>query len=125
MSLIKGRLIISVKSPIRCIYGLGLFLLFILQPVISTGLIQKKASMVQHELVVAKINTIKDKDCTEVVFLRSARFYKLFKTLKHYDHYLELLKESEKDNFPVVVGRNSETSDTIISVEKVKNGKSG
>jgi len=120
MSLGKGIFIKQYKSPTCYIYGLGLFLLFILKPVLSTGVFQKKSGMVQQGLVVAKINAEKNKDYAEVVFLRSARFYKLMKKSKHYDHYLELLKGSEKSSMPVIVARNSEYSDTIEEVKSQK-----
>lgn len=52
----------------------------------------------------------------KIVFKRSERMYKLAKNAK--PEYLQLLKESEKNNTPVVIKRADEESEEILSVEK-------
>jgi hypothetical protein len=51
-----------------------------------------------------------------ITFSESQRFYKLFKSNKHYHTYMKLLKRSVKYHQPVRIIRSSEYSDTILSV---------
>ncbi|MGZ4034259.1 MAG: hypothetical protein ACXVPU_17140 [Bacteroidia bacterium] len=51
-----------------------------------------------------------------IVFKRSERIYRLAKDSK--PEYLELLKDSQTNNSPVIIKRADEKSDLILSVEK-------
>ena len=68
-------------------------------------------------MTVAAIRVANPKDTfAKVTFFQSQRFFKLPNDAS--PNYLKLLKESEKNNTPVIVKRVSEESDVILSVEK-------
>ncbi len=70
-------------------------------------------------MIVANIRTENPSDnFITVCFLESARFYKLSKKSK--PAYLQLLKESEKKQMPVLISRTDEKSEEIIKVQALK-----
>jgi hypothetical protein len=77
-----------------------------------------KQKSVTYSLTVAAINEGTAADThLEVTFSESARFYKISKNAN--PAYIRLLKESRKNNTPVMVKRANEDSDVILSVKKV------
>jgi hypothetical protein len=76
--------------------------------------------MVAKMMTVAMIRPTEDK-FIPINFLESARFFRLAKDAN--PAYLELLKESERGHFKVLVKRASEESDLIVSVERIGDGK--
>ena len=80
---------------------------------------KNKNKSVADKMKVAAIRAANQNDTfIRVTFLQSQRFYKLS---NHADPaYLKLLKESAKNNTPVIIKRVSEQSDMILSVVKAK-----
>lgn len=58
----------------------------------------------------------KDETFVTVIFLQSARFFKLPNNANPV--YLELLKTSEKTHQPITVLRTNDESDVIVGVKK-------
>ncbi|MFI5196575.1 MAG: hypothetical protein ACHQD8_05755 [Chitinophagales bacterium] len=78
---------------------------------------KKKSKSVAQAMTVAAIRAANPKNTfIEVTFSESQRFYKLPNDAD--PKYLILLKESEKNNTPVIIKRVSEYSDVILSVSK-------
>lgn len=79
----------------------------------------RSKKMVEKQMTVANIRTENPSDnFITVCFLESARFYKLSKKSKPV--YLQLLRESEKKQMPVLVSRTDEKSEEIIKVQPLK-----
>jgi hypothetical protein len=80
---------------------------------------KKKAKGVENAMTVAAIRPANtDETFVKVTFNQSQRFYKLPNDSN--PKYLELLKESEKKNIPVIIKRASEQSDIILEVKASK-----
>jgi hypothetical protein len=76
-----------------------------------------KKNNVTNTMIVAAIRAANPKDTfVRVTFFQSQRFFKLPNNAN--PNYFKLLKESEKNNTPVIVKRANEESDVILSVEK-------
>ena len=76
-------------------------------------------SKLEQTMTVARISAAKD-NFIQVAFLQSQRFYKLPNDAD--PSFLVLLKESEKNNSPVMVTRADEYSDIILMVKNVSPG---
>jgi len=80
---------------------------------------KKKNKGVENTMVVAGIRTANPGDTfVRVTFNESQRFYKLPNDAN--PHYMELLKQSEKNQTAVIVTRAKEESDIILEVKKAK-----
>lgn len=82
---------------------------------------KKQTKNVAQIMTVAAIRAANPNDTfIRVTFSQSQRFYKLPNDAD--PAYLKLLKESVKNNTPVIITRAGEKSDVILSVEKVSTG---
>ena len=115
ISINSGRHFIS---PTYLIGLLGLlFCVFIFQYAGATQRHKGKRKRVENTMTVAAIRTPGNNETfIRITFLQSQRFFKLPNDAN--PAYLNLLKESEKDNTPVIVKRAKEESDVILSVRK-------
>ncbi len=107
-----------IINPICILCVLGLFFLTWNLPALAfqKAKVNSKKGVV-HSMVVIHIEPPeKDLSYITVIFRISQRYYKLPKNGN--PKYLKLLKESEKNNTPVLVRRAKEESDVIVSVEK-------
>ncbi len=78
---------------------------------------ETKKDAVENKMTVAAIRPVDNNETfIKIVFLESARFYKLPKDAN--PSYLEILKVSEKDRKQVIIKRTSEESDVILEVVK-------
>jgi hypothetical protein len=98
-----------------------LSLLFLFVSLSSCAIQKKKKNTgknpVEYALTVAAIRPAMGEDpYIEVSFNESARFYRLPRNAA--PAYLELLRESAKNNTPVLVKRANEYSDIILRVRK-------
>ena len=76
---------------------------------------KKHTSYVENEMTVAAIRPpAKDETFVTIVFLQSARFYRIPKDAD--PKYMELLQSSAKNKVPVTIKRASEASDIIVGV---------
>jgi len=71
---------------------------------------------VHRELTVAQIRSREGADHVQVLFLESARFYRLLREQPRFDELLERLREAELERRPVSVGLASLDSDVIEDV---------
>jgi hypothetical protein len=71
-----------------------------------------------RRLTVARVLEKTNDEYVEIVFLESARFYKLPVSNKNYRSFLDLLKDSEKNNFPLQVKFAKPDGDVIEQVQK-------
>jgi len=76
---------------------------------------QKEA--VHRELTVAQIRSREGADHVTVLFLESARFYRLLRERPRFDELLTRLRASELERRPVRVGLASLDSDVIEDVD--------
>jgi hypothetical protein len=77
-----------------------------------------QGNRIYRELTPAHIRVPAGADCAEVVFLESARFYRLFKKHPKYDEMLISLRDAMAKRHTVEVGLASLASDVI---EEVRN----
>lgn len=70
-----------------------------------------------REMTVAHIRESKGADYVEVVFLESARFYRLLKENPTYDKALRLLRDAMEKGRVLKIGLASLDSDTINEVQ--------
>jgi len=78
-----------------------------------------KKSTVADTMTVAAIRPANPNETfVKVTFFQSQRFFKLPNDAN--PGYLNLLKESEKNNTPLVVKRENQESDVILSVESFR-----
>jgi hypothetical protein len=76
-----------------------------------------KKNTVTDTMTVAAIRAANPNETfVKVTFFQSQRFFKLPNDAN--PDYLNLLKESEKNNTPVVVKRENQESDVLLSVKK-------
>jgi hypothetical protein len=81
------------------------------------GRVKKKG--VVDTMTVARIRPANEEDAfIKVTFNQSQRFYKIPKNAD--PSFIELLKESEKNNKRVIIRRASQQSDVILNVRKTK-----
>ena|ERR1700694_5071982 len=102
--------------------GLAIILLLSIQVLTATAQPKKNQDKHMNLLHTARVLENHAGDYTEVVFLESARFYRLLKTNPHYDQYLRLLKKAEEDKAPVGILLTTAHGDIIEKVER-KPGK--
>lgn len=77
---------------------------------------RKKRTRYRREMTVANIRRKEDDDFIEVVFLESARFYRLLKKNRAYRSIIRKLEEALSDGRPIRVGFVSVESDLIEEV---------
>lgn len=65
----------------------------------------------------AYIREPREADYVEVVFLESARFYRLLKSNRMYEHIVTLLRDAIAKKRALVVRCTSPESDTIVEVQ--------
>lgn len=69
-------------------------------------------------MTLAQIRESEDVDHIEVVFLESARFYRLFRNNVDFDRLLGHLREAMTMRHPLRVGTTSIDSDTIEDIQE-------
>ena len=94
-----------------------LSLLFILVSCDPAARVRQVSTTVSNKMTVAAFRPDEGKYYS-INFLESARFYRLEKDAN--PGYLELLKESERGHFKVLVTLASEASDEIVRVERIE-----
>jgi hypothetical protein len=77
----------------------------------------RKAENSMHTWTVAKVIDDKNNDFIKVVFLESARFYKLMRNKADFNKELSILKKAEKGNSAVKVRFAEPHGDIIKDVE--------
>ena len=77
----------------------------------------KKRRLYYRDMTVANIRRKEEADFVEVVFLESARFYRLLKENRAYGDILEKLENALSDGEPINVGFASIESDIIEEVQ--------
>lgn len=77
----------------------------------------KKRKLYYHDLTVANIRREEGADFVEVVFLESARFYRLLREDQAYGDILEKLENALSDGKPIKAGFTSIDSDIIKDVQ--------
>jgi len=77
---------------------------------------RKKTTRYSRIMTVANIRRKEDSDFVEVVFLESARFYRLLKKNRAYDTILQKLEKALSDRRPISVELASIESDTIEEI---------
>jgi hypothetical protein len=88
----------------------------VLSSVQSCAARKQKGKSVEYKLTVGGVSPSReDQKYMEVVFLESARYYRISKKSKK---SLALLSEAQKSQKPVMVKRANEYSDIIIGVRK-------
>ncbi|MET0393086.1 MAG: hypothetical protein ABW019_08080 [Chitinophagaceae bacterium] len=92
-----------------------LFLLFII--ILTTPVQAQTGTENQQEKRYTVANVREDSTHITVVFLESARFYKLMKGNECYDKYLPILKEAEKKKKTVAISLAGPDSDVIMKVK--------
>ena len=76
-----------------------------------------KTENTMHNWTVAKVIEDKKNDYIKVIFLESARFYKLMRDNANLNTYLSILKKAEKNNSSVKVRLTEPHGDIIEHVE--------
>ena len=79
----------------------------------------KTSSHGYREMTVARVREPSGADHVEVVFLESARFYKLFRTHPHYETLLERLQDASAKGRGVRVRLTSPHGDIIEDVQEL------
>ena len=87
-------------------------------PTLSSNPPTGEQASLMHTWTVAKVVETKDADFQKVVFLESARFYKLMRSNKNFDCSLGILREAEKNQSTVKVWLTEPHGDIIERVEK-------
>lgn len=101
---------------IGCILSL-LFMACILPDCSAVKNHKMKTEAIEDTMNVAGIRQVQANETfVRVTFTQSQRFFKLPNDAN--PAYLDLLKESEKNNTPVIIKRSSVQSDVILSVRK-------
>lgn len=95
-----------------------MFVVASLQPCLAVKGHKTKKNSVADTMTVAAIRVANPNETfVKVTFSQSQRFFKLPNDAN--PNYLTLLKESEKNNTLVIVRRENQQSDVILSVEKL------
>ena len=85
----------------------------------SSSQSDKPGNSSQREMTVARVREQDKADHVEVVFLESARFYKLFRTNPQYDALLERLRDALATGRGVRVRLSFPNGDIIEDVQKL------
>lgn len=107
----------SNEKPARKVCGLALFLFFVSSFFISMAYSQNTDTAF-HKMKVARVYEKKPEGYHEVIFLESARYYKLLCSNESYQSYLSLLKEAEKKKTTLFIKFTKINGDTILIVKK-------
>jgi len=76
-------------------------------------------SFVYRELTVARFDSPEDADYIDVMFLESARIYRLFRATTRFGDLLERLRAADAAHRPVAVGLASVDGDVIEDVREL------
>jgi len=97
-----------------------LLLVCILQLPVLSEIQEHQSDSSKEKLTVARVMDKPQEGYTEVIFLESARYYKLLHSNAHYSAYLLLLKDSGKNKSALEVRFTRTNGDTIEAVYKPK-----
>ena len=110
-----GNIFDNIRRPAQ---NPAFILLIITQILAASCHAQKSQDKDMITYHTAKVMEHADQDYIEVVFLESARFYRLPKKTKGYEDFLKLLKEAEKKQSAVKIKLTVPNGDVIEKVEK-------
>lgn len=97
----------------------GLAMLFLFFIIVSTDPVQAQTDTGNNQeqrYTVAKLR--EDSAHITVIFLESARFYRLMKSHECYGKYLPILQEAEKRKTKVAISFSDPDSDVILKVKR-------
>lgn len=95
-------------------------LVCILQLPVLSNIQEQQGDSTLHKLTVARVIDKPKEGYTEVIFLESARYYKLLHTNVKYTVYLNLLREAVKNKSVVQIRFSKPNGDIIAEVHNPK-----
>ncbi len=102
-------------------YKAGAFFLAIIFTFTAMAIPNTTTAQKQTQLTVVKVfDKQADQDFTQIIFLESARFYKLFVNNKRYKAIVALAKKSLKTNTKIAVEFTEPNGDVIKNINLIK-----